>query len=178
MLNYNLPLTEAEAKFAAEHYSEIHRYLRMAGLPENDFYDVVVFGYLRTVRKYLARPELRRYKFSTIAFRAMSCNVHHSREYWRRKKRMAHVEPYDEDTHAEDFRDPVAEAYESVLSFQELRGKLTPMQQRIASLRVEGYRDKEIAAICQIKPCEVEREMSQAQATIIPFPVESAALAA
>ena len=60
MLNYNLPLTEAEAEFAAEHYSIIHRYLRMAGLPENDFYDVVVFGYLRAVRKYLARPELQK----------------------------------------------------------------------------------------------------------------------
>ena len=163
MLNYNLPLTEAEAEFAAEHYSIIHRYLRMAGLPENDFYDVVVFGYLRAVRKYLARPELRRYKFFTIAFR---------------KKRAAYVEPYDEEAHSEDFRDPVADAYESTLSFEELCGKLTPMQQRIAALRAEGYRDKEIAAICQLKPCEVELEMSQAQAKIVPFPVESAAFAA
>ena len=72
----------------------------------------------------------------------------------------------------------MAEAYEGALSLEELCGKLTPMQQRIAALRAEGYRDKEIAAICQIKPCDVEREMSQAQATIIPFPVESAALAA
>lgn len=178
MLNYNLPLTEAEAEFAAEHYSIIHHYLRMTGLPENDFYDVVVFGYLRAVRKYLARSELRRYKFSTIAFRAMSCDVHHSREYWMRKKRKVLMEPYDEDAHSEDFRDPVSEAYESAQSFEELRGKLTPMQQRIAALHSEGYRDKEIAAICQVKPCEVEREMSQARATIIPFPVESAALAA
>lgn len=178
MLNYNLPLTEAEAEFAAEHYSIIHHYLRMTGLPENDFYDVVVFGYLRAVRKYLARPELRRYKFFTIAFRAMSCDVHHSREYWNRKKRAAYVEPYDEEAHAEDFRDPVADAYESTLSFEELCGKLTPMQQRIAALRAEGYRDKEIAAICQLKLYEVEQEMSQAQAKIIPFPVESAAFAA
>lgn len=178
MLNYNLPLTEAESEFAAEHYSTIHRYLHIAGLPENDFYDVAVFGYLRAVRKYLARPELRQYKFSTIAFRAMSCDVHHSREYWNRKKRVAQVEQYNEDIHTEDFRDSVAEAYESVLSFQELSSKLTPLQQRIAALRAEGYRDKEIAAICQLKPCEVELEMSQAQATIIPFPVDSAALAA
>lgn len=56
MLNYNLPLTEAESEFAAEHHSVIYGYLRKAGLPEDDFYDVVVFGYLRAVRKYLARP--------------------------------------------------------------------------------------------------------------------------
>ena len=59
MLNYNLPLTEAESEFAAEHHSVIYGYLRKAGLPEDDFYDVVVFGYLRAVRKYLARPELQ-----------------------------------------------------------------------------------------------------------------------
>ena len=85
MLNYNLPLTEAESEFAAEHHSVIYGYLRKAGLPEDDFYDVVVFGYLRAVRKYLARPELRKYSFSTIAYRAMSCDVHHSKEYWMRK---------------------------------------------------------------------------------------------
>lgn len=68
MLNYNLPLTEAESEFAAEHHSVIYGYLRKAGLPEDDFYDVVVFGYLRAVRKYLARPELRKYSFSTIAY--------------------------------------------------------------------------------------------------------------
>lgn len=178
MLNYNLPLTEAESEFAAEHYSTIHQYLHMAGLPEDDFYDVAVFGYLRAVRKYLARPELRRYKFSTIAFRAMSCDVHHSREYWNRKKRVAQVEQYNEELHTEDFHDPVAETCESVLSIQELRSKLTPLQQRIASLRSEGYSDKEIAAIFHLKPFEVEHEMSQAKTTIIPFPVESAALAA
>lgn len=178
MLNYNLPLTEAESSFATEHYPVIHRYLQMTGLPENDFYDVVVFGYLRAVRKYLARPELRQYRFATIAFRAMSCDVYHSREYWMRKKRQAAVERYNEDTHAEDFRDPVMEACENVLSFQELAGKLTQTQQQIARLRSEGYHDKEIAAICQMEPFEVELEMTRAQASIVPFPMETAALAA
>ena len=121
MLNYNLPLTEAESEFAAEHHSVIYGYLRKAGLPEDDFYDVVVFGYLRAVRKYLARPELRKYSFSTIAYRAMSCDVHHSKEYWMRKKRRALVESLDEELHTRDLLDPVSAAYENVLSFQELR---------------------------------------------------------
>ena len=123
MLNYNLPLTEAESEFAAEHHSVIYGYLRKAGLPEDDFYDVVVFGYLRAVRKYLARPELRKYSFSTIAYRAMSCDVHHSKEYWMRKKRRALVESLDEELHTRDLLDPVSAAYENVLSFQELSGR-------------------------------------------------------
>ena len=141
MLNYNLPLTEAESEFAAEHHSVIYGYLRKAGLPEDDFYDVVVFGYLRAVRKYLARPELRKYSFSTIAYRAMSCDVHHSKEYWMRKKRRALVESLDEELHTRDLLDPVSTAYENVLSFQELSGKLTQKQRQIAALRSQGYRD-------------------------------------
>ena len=135
MLNYNLPLTEAESEFAAEHHSVIYGYLRKAGLPEDDFYDVVVFGYLRAVRKYLARPELRKYSFSTIAYRAMSCDVHHSKEYWMRKKRHALVEPLDEELHTRDLLDPVSAAYENVLSFQELSGKLTQKQRQIGIAR-------------------------------------------
>lgn len=138
MLNYNLPLTEAESKFAAEHHATIYEYLNKARLPENDFYDIVVFGYLRAVRKYLARPELQQYKFSTIAYRAMSCDVHHSREYWMRKKRRALIESLDEELHTLELCDPVSAACENVLSFQELSGKLTQKQRQIANLRSQG----------------------------------------
>lgn len=178
MLNYDLPLTKVEAEFAAEHHSIIYRYLRKAGLPEDDFYDIVVFGYLRAVRKYLARPELWQYQFSTIAYRAMSCDVHHTREYWMRKKRHAQVECYDEDFHTEDLRDPVEEAYENEQSVRELSSKLTHTQGKIAVLRSEGYHDREIADICRMKPSQVEQEMERARSGIIPFPVKPAALAA
>ena len=167
MLNYNLPLTEAESEFAAEHHSVIYGYLRKAGLPEDDFYDVVVFGYLRAVRS-----------FSTIAYRAMSCDVHHSKEYWMRKKRRALVESLDEELHTRDLLDPVSAAYENVLSFQELSGKLTQKQRQIAALRAQGYHDLEIARMFQVKPGEIKLEMDQARSKVVPFPTETAALAA
>ena len=178
MLDYNLPLCAEEAAFAAEHHSLIYKYLHKHKLPENEFYDIAVFGYLRAVRKYLARPELRQYQFSTVAFRAMSCNVHHSKEYWQRKKRQAMVEQYQDDLHTDDLGDPVSAAYENVVSFEELTKKLTPLQWKIAVLRSDGYRDKEIAAICQMKLCDLEQEMDQAQANILYFPTETAAVAA
>ena len=138
----------------------------------------MVFGYLRAVRKYLARPELRKYSFSTIAYRAMSCDVHHSKEYWMRKKRRALVEPLDEELHTRDLLDPVSAAYENVLSFQELSGKLTQKQRQIAALRAQGYHDLEIARMFQVKPGEIKLEMDQARSKVVPFPTETAALAA
>ena len=65
MLNYNTPLTAEESAFAAEHHHLLLSYLKKARLDFDEFYDIAVFGYLRAVRKYLARPELRAYQFST-----------------------------------------------------------------------------------------------------------------
>ena len=108
----------------------------------------------------------------------MSCDVHHSKEYWTRQKRRAELSSFDKELHTTDLSDTVAEACENVLSFRELAGKLIRSQRRIASLRSDGYRDREIAAICHLTPQEVEMEMSRAQANIIPFPAEASAFAA
>lgn len=97
MLDYTLPLTSEESAFAEKHHDVLLRYLHFHKLPVDEFYDIAVFGYLRAVRKYLARPELRQYKFSTIARRAMSCDIHHSREYWNRAERKGEAYPFDEE---------------------------------------------------------------------------------
>ena len=77
----------------------------------------VVFGYLRAVRN-IWPARLRKYSFSTIAYRAMSCDVHHSKEYWMRKKRRALVESLDEELHTRDLLDPVSAAYEMCCLFR------------------------------------------------------------
>lgn len=163
MLNYDLPLSAEESAFAAQHHPLIYSYLNRYRLPEDEFYDIAVFGYLRAVRKYLARPELRLYQFSTIAFRAMSCDVYHSREYWNREMRRAEIESYQEDVHTSDLHDSVSAACENVISFEALARRLTPLQHRIATLRTEGYRDPEIAAICKLKLCDVKQAMELAK---------------
>lgn len=178
MLNYNLPLTSAEAEFAAEHHTVIYAFLNQSGLPEEDFYDIVVFGYLRAVRKYLARQELQRYCFSTIAYRAMSCDVHHSKEYWMRAMRRGEVESFDEEIYPGELCDTVAESFTETQALQELMNRLTPMQRRIAMLRANGYHDREIADICHLKSHDVEQEMTLAQAGIISFPAVADKVAA
>ena len=62
-------LTEQESAFAAEHHGLIYRYLSNKRLDEDEYYDVVVFGYLNGVRKYFRREELRKqYSFTTLAW--------------------------------------------------------------------------------------------------------------
>ena len=178
MLDYTKALTQEESDFAGAHHGLIWAYLRRAGLPEDEFYDIAVFGYLRAVRKYLARPELRRYQFSTIAFRAMSCDVHHSREYWTRAKRRAAVRQLNEDVDTETLRDPVQEHICNVISFRAAAGRLTPLQRRIASLRSEGYSDRETARACGIGLKVLEMEMEDARGRVLHTEENCAALAA
>lgn len=69
------PLTVEERDFATQHHRLAERYMEIHGMDESDWYDTVIFGYLLAVRKWLARPELHTYEFSTIAFRTMDNKV-------------------------------------------------------------------------------------------------------
>ena len=178
MLNYKASMNLDESAFAEKYHHLIYAYLGKHKLPVDEFYDIAVFGYLRAVRKYLARPELQQYKFSTIAYRAMSCDIHHSKEYWSRARRRGEVCPLNEDHDSNDLRDTVSETLDNVISFEQLTRRITPMQRRIALLRADGYNNKEIVAICKIRRQDVEAEMENAKRRILTFQLDDDAMAA
>ena len=65
-------LTQEQQDFAAEHHDLIYDFLRDNRLLQDEFYDVVVFGYLHAVRRYLVHERLRRQvEFDVLARRAM-----------------------------------------------------------------------------------------------------------
>lgn len=84
-------LTQEQKTFAEEHHTLVYRYLRIRHLPYDEYYDIAIFGYLRSVVKYLTRPELRQYSFTTIAFSCMDCDVYQHYVAMRRPKRNAQV---------------------------------------------------------------------------------------
>lgn len=80
------PLTEQEREFAEEHHGLVLSYLTKKNLSQDEWYDVIAFAYLRSVKKWFARPDLRKYRFSTIAFRDMWSAV--GSEWGRRSRRI------------------------------------------------------------------------------------------
>ena len=46
------PMTQEEREFAEEYHDLVIDFLRYKHLPMNDFYDVVIFGYLSAVQQY------------------------------------------------------------------------------------------------------------------------------
>lgn len=90
-----IPLTLEEQRYASEHYRLITSFLRRKRLDEREFFDVVAFGYLRAVRQYLGKPELVKYRFSTIAFRKMNDCLKAYYRYLSRPKRSAFIVSLD-----------------------------------------------------------------------------------
>lgn len=62
-----MELTERQRAFAEENHHLVEEFLKYRNLPIDEYYDVVIFRYLRAVQQYDERDDLKQYKFSTIA---------------------------------------------------------------------------------------------------------------
>lgn len=60
-------LTALQQQFSEEHIGIVYKYLHTKHLPIDEFYDIVIFGYLSAVQEYDERPELNCFRFTTIA---------------------------------------------------------------------------------------------------------------
>ncbi len=67
----NSPLTVEEQQFAIDNHYLISKYLNIRRLPFDEWYDVVIFRYLRSVKRWFAIPELHKHNFEIVAFYAM-----------------------------------------------------------------------------------------------------------
>lgn len=66
-----VPLNKEQQAFAADHHGLVYKFLNENRLPEDEFYDVIIFGYLRAVYRYFNEPKLQKYSFATISWKSM-----------------------------------------------------------------------------------------------------------
>ena len=85
------PMTQEEREFAEQNHDLVIDYLRRKRLPMDDYYDIVIFGYLSAVQQYFRDPPVG-VEFKAMAFRAMKDSILRDREYNSRAKiGRAHV---------------------------------------------------------------------------------------
>ena len=139
------PMTEHERVFAEENHMLVYRFLRANGLSEDEYYDILKFGYLQAVQEYCVVKETQMYQFSTVAWRKMDCAVKDHRRYLESKKRSAFTV---------SIHDPVSEGstqkWEDILhddcnALKKLQAEmvlhslvLTPKERRITQMRQKG----------------------------------------
>ncbi len=150
----DIPLTKEQRDFAAERHNLIYAFLNDKGLPEDEYYDIVVFGFLRAVRRYLNLPHLQKYSFSTIAWSSMDCSLVNHFRGQNRQKRKGHTISLDtlvfEDevlplTEVLSAPDRLMADLEVQLMLHDLAAKVTRQQMDVVRQRHEGYCLREIA---------------------------------
>ncbi len=106
-----------------------------------EYYDIAALGYLSAVWRYHTKPELRRYAFSTVAWRSMEQSI---ASFRRAESRRQEAERrYMESVQAAP-PDPMEEL-EARLILHDLASVSSPEQYEMASLRSQGYTIKETA---------------------------------
>ena len=64
---HDIPLNDTQRIFADKNHNLVYKFLHEKNLPASEYYDIVIFGYLRAVQRYLTDPNLAGYSFSTVA---------------------------------------------------------------------------------------------------------------
>lgn len=146
------PLTEEQRTLAEANHHLVYAFLKGHQLPESEYYDVVVFGLLRAAQDYCEKRRLKRYRFSTVAWKKMNCALKDHQRYMASQKA---------DLAAVSIHDPISEEnakrWEDVLhdSGGQLNAMLaelalhdlavTPRERRILDMKRSGEKMHDIA---------------------------------
>lgn len=170
-----IKLTNEERLYAAIHHDLVFRFLRKNRLSKDEYYDVVILAYLRAVRRYWTEEDLRKYRFSTIAWGAMRSSVGNYRKKLNRKKRQGIVvsleQKYAGTPVIEKIVDPVdwIGRLEKRMMLMDCARKLTKEQREILFLKGKGYHLKEIAEMQKRAPSRIRKDVEQIREVLRPL---------
>ena len=148
-----MPLTLEQKIFAAQNHDLVYKFLQERHLSVNDYYDIVIFGYLRAVRRYLEEGKLHHYRFATIAWNCMKIDlINHSKAQSRQKYNTETIslqnEFGDEDFSSEKIiatSNDLMSQLETELLVHDLAKRVSQQQMDIVRMRSSGYNLQDIA---------------------------------
>ena len=150
---HDIPLNETQRIFADKNHNLVYKFLHEKNLTASEYYDIVIFGYLRAVQRYLTDPNLAGYSFATVAWRAMEGEVANTHRTDKRRFRVIRfVRPRQSYAgHLTRRSTPIVTDEEALresevaLLLHALAKRVTPQQMEIIRLRTKGYQTNEIA---------------------------------
>ena len=159
------PLSKRQMRFAEKNHKLVYAFLQERRYGPDEYYDLAVMGYLRAIERYFTHAYLRRFSFSTVAYRAMQQSI----ASWKRgesRRRQA------EETYCALYgrRETICDAEPSeAYFFSELQKCGTPQQAAFALLRLHGYSIAEIAARYKLDPRRVRRMLKSLYSAYLRF---------
>ena len=137
------PMIKEERGFAEQHHELVIDFLRCKRLPMDDFYDIVIFGYLSAVQQYFRNPPAG-VKFKAMAFRAMKDSILRDGEYNACAKRCAYIISLD-DMNVQDPKQDTERQIEGKALLEQVVSVATPKEAKIISFLVDGFALREAA---------------------------------
>ena len=173
---YTHELTLEQQTFAENHHNLVCAFLHTKKLSQDDYYDVVIFGYLRAVQQYCVRADLRqKYSFSTIAWRKMTDDLYKYFKTQMRRSQIAvmvslesPVRGSESMTMAEVVSGPdrTLEQLDASFLWEDISACLTREQADMLHQRADGYTTREIAARHNRRLGEIEDVFTDIQASV------------
>ena len=149
------PLTDEQRRIAEENHNLVYEFLKEKHLSESEYYDVVIFGYLCAAQEYCENQRMKRYSFSTLAWKRMQRELSNNRKYLARKSRafqtirlqdaLLETEQSCSDASWIAREEAILEQLHTELFLHDLAPKLSRLQMRILCRKLDGARMHEIA---------------------------------
>ena len=119
----DMGLSEEECAFITENHHIVGEYLRMRRLPEDEWYDVVIFRFLRAVRLWFTRPDLHRWAFRTVAYQNMRSAIGHELEKQGRRIQTVSLDAVIPGTDGVTYSDTVTDENKNFINYVFPRGR-------------------------------------------------------
>lgn len=176
MENHKLqPLTETEKKFAEDNHNLIYGFLHRYNYSIEEYYNVVIFGFLKAVEIYNRRKDLQeKYAFPFIAWQYMRSEIGNNfrTENSKKRKPTETIISLDADsTETENMHNAVGgkSAEDDVMDkelLNDIMENLSDLQRKIAQLKINGYSNKETYLIVGMQPSTYYKEMKRIRAIV------------
>ena len=170
-----VPLTKEQQDCAAEHHGLVYKFLNDNHLPENEFYDVVIFPYLKAVQDYCNSASAQKYSFSTIAIRQMKFRLY---DYFRtqaHRKRNAevisiHLGLYPDGVPLAEVlpgQDSLMQEFEMQQMLHDLASHVSEQQMKIVRMKGYGYGIREISSHEKIPMKRIQELLDEVHAVFL-----------
>lgn len=163
-------LTATERKLAEENHNLIYAFLSKGKYSTEDYYNIVVFGYLKGIQVYCRRADLqRKYKLSVIVWNYMRAELNHYFEMERAQKRTTEETTLSLDTEGAETenlynliggKSAESDVLESIFAEGMLKN-LTETQRKIICIKAEGYNNTEACKLLEMASSTLYKEINR-----------------
>lgn len=168
------PLNDHEKKFAEENHGLVYSYLRRNGYSIEEYYDIVVFGYLKAVQLYHRKEDLKKYSFAQVSWLSMKSEISNHftiEKALKRKPAEAIVSLDAEYADGENLYNTVG-GKSFVINIldddfvERALNHLSDSQRKMTRLKMDGYNNKEVCVLMDITQTVYYSEMRRIKAIV------------